>query len=375
MSTIINARSPYYIKQVADTGKTLELVELNLFIYSGVKGTDKPTTATYTLTKTPLTSTANNYVVFEISELIRDYLYTEYYDQAQDAVWVEADIDYTHTDETTGSNNTDYLAFDGFGYFEEGVNPRQTSTPMVLQSNHCINVVNGRDIRIPLFSEYEPTIQTEIPLGVWSLESDYWQESEPTWDSVGVTQQITDSDNSNDKIQYLIIDTENALNGDTITITSTVGTPQTTTITINVICEPKFEKYRAIFYNKFGALQSYWFTQKSTVTTSTKSEMYQRNTIDFTGTPTYDVYKHNKQRFNVTSSQSIQLNTPLQGECLNEPLEQMIMSEYIWLEDSNSTAPVLIKTESIKRMTGVNDKMIRYTVDFEYAYNKINIVR
>jgi hypothetical protein len=122
-------------------------------------------------------------------------------------------------------------------------------------------------------------------------------------------------------------------------------------------------------------LQSYWFSKKSTVTTSTKSENFKRNTIDFTGTPAYSIYKHNKQRFNVVADQKINVNTPLQGDCLNEPLEQMIMSEYIWLEDESSTKPVLIKTESVKRLTGVNDKMIQYSVDFDYAYSKINMVR
>jgi hypothetical protein len=51
------------------------------------------------------------------------------------------------------------------------------------------------------------------------------------------------------------------------------------------------------------------------------------------------------------------------------------MSAFIWLEDNSSVAPVNIKTESLLRLTGVNDKMIRYTLQMEYAYNKINQVR
>ena len=43
--------------------------------------------------------------------------------------------------------------------------------------------------------------------------------------------------------------------------------------------------------------------------------MYHRMTLDFSSTPTYDIYKHNKQRFNVIANQSILLNTPLQDEC------------------------------------------------------------
>jgi hypothetical protein len=382
MSTIINARSPYYIK-VDNSGAGGDIVRatIELFIWSGHRINDQPQDPVYTISKT--TKGSQLYVVYEISELLRDYLQTEYYNNAQDAVWVLVNTkSFDSADVEKQDSDAFYLAIDGFGYFDEGTNPRtstdptQTSyTPMVLQSNTCINVVNGRDIRIPVFAETEPSATTNIQGGVWNFEDDFWEASEPTWDSTGTTITITDSENSQDKIQYLIIDSQNLVTGNTIRIQSTQGNLQEVTITINVICEPKFEEYRAIFYNKFGALQSYWLTKKSTFTTAIKSEQYHRNTLDFTSTPTYDLYQHNKQRFNIEANQNIQLNTPLQDECLNEPLEQMLMSAFIWLEDNSSVAPVNIKTESLLRLTGVNDKMIRYTLQMEYAYNKINQVR
>ena len=127
MSTIINARSPYYIK-VAPTSGTLSSASMDLFIYSGTLTTDKPASATYTISKDIIGS--NNYVIFEITELIRDYLITEYGAYSIDGVWVEADITLT---KTVGSEtqNYDYLAFDGYGYFEDGVNPRTSVNPAV----------------------------------------------------------------------------------------------------------------------------------------------------------------------------------------------------------------------------------------------------
>ena len=237
MSTIINARSPYYLRFVSNDASKPQIViaSMELYIWSGDKSSP-PASATYTIEKVPLVA-GSNYVVYEVSELIRDYLETEYYNNAVDAVWVKADTTLFVTDGnvlpvSTSLPSQEYLAIDGFGYFEEGANPRTSTdptqssyTPMVLQSNACINVVNGRDIRIPVFSEAEPTITTDIPLGVWSLEEDFWEASEPTWDNVGTAQNIVDSDDSADKIQYLIIDTENAMTGDTITFTSTTGMP------------------------------------------------------------------------------------------------------------------------------------------------------
>ena len=88
MSTILNARSPYYIK-ITPAANTITSVTISLYIYAGVFTTDKPTDAQYTLTKTPISG--NNYVVFEISSLVKDYLDTEYGNFSTDGVWVEAD--------------------------------------------------------------------------------------------------------------------------------------------------------------------------------------------------------------------------------------------------------------------------------------------
>ena len=384
MSTIINARSPYYLKQTADTGKTLSSVTLELFIYSGEKGTDKPPTANYTITKTPLSTSADNYVVYEISELIRDYLYTEYYSESQDAVWVEADIDYTHTDTTTGTNDVDYLAFDGYGYFEEGAQPRTSTdptdtsyTPMVLQDCTTIFFVRGRDIRIPVFSEPEPTVTTDIEYGVWNLETDYWEESLPEWQSSASPLYVDDSDNSEQKIQYIIISTDQAVDGEQITVTSRTGPSQTVVLTIKEICEPKFETYRGVFYNKYGVLQSLWLTKKSIISTNVTSENYKANIIDDTGSSvTYSTSKHSKRKFEVKATQSIRLNTPFLEGCMNEHIEQLLMSEQAWLEnENNDTYPVFLNTSSLTRKTSVNDKLIQYTLEFEYAYDKIQNVR
>jgi hypothetical protein len=110
MSTIINARSPYYIKVEPASG-TLSSASMQLFIYSGTFTTDKPGSPQYTISKDIIGS--NNYVIYEITELIRDYLNTEYASFATDGVWVEADITLTKT-VGTETQLLDYLSFDGY---------------------------------------------------------------------------------------------------------------------------------------------------------------------------------------------------------------------------------------------------------------------
>lgn len=386
MSTIINSRSPYFIKYTAPTGYLLS-VEVELTIWDGIK-TSPPSTINYSIGKTPIEpAVVGNYVVFEISELVRDYIYTEYYTEAVDAVWVKVDytINYFNNGVVTSTGSDTYLAIDGFGYFEEGANPRESTnpsvssfTPMVLQSNLCVQFVKGRDIRIPIFSEAEPTITTTATsANQWDVVAEFWEQVQSNWDDTGTTQNVVDSNDSADKIQYIIISSNNLVTGNTITVTSTTGNAQTQVITLEEICEPRYDTLRGIFYNKFGALQTMWLTKKSTIKTSIKSEEFKRNTIDFSGTPAYSLYKHNKKRFNVKANQSIVTNTTLLDECLNEPIEQLLMSEQVWIEDSNSnTQPVNLTTQNLTRKTGVNNKaMIQYTLNFDYAFDKINSVR
>ena len=87
--TKINARSPFYIK-VEKTSMTS--VELKLYIYTGTftaNASVSSGTLRYTITKTPLSG--KDYVVYEVSELIRDYLDIEFDGSyTSQVVWVNA---------------------------------------------------------------------------------------------------------------------------------------------------------------------------------------------------------------------------------------------------------------------------------------------
>ena len=133
METKINVRSPFYYK-VSPSSGDIDTVTLDLFIYTGTKITDKGT-AKYSITKSRLGDI--NSVTFELAELIRDYLDIEFdgeYDSQ--TVWVRMEYDLTIIGGGSESGTDDYIAFDGYGYFEEGINPELSRT--YLQSNNTI---------------------------------------------------------------------------------------------------------------------------------------------------------------------------------------------------------------------------------------------
>ena len=453
MSTIINARSPYYIKVEPASG-TLSSASMELFIYSGTFTTDKPGTAQYTISKDIIGT--NNYVIYEITELIRDYLNTEYASFATDGVWVEADITLT---KTSGSEtqNLDYLSFDGYGYFEDGVNPRtlidpvntlvdstttgtttayklidstqtfltsvaigdtvyndtdttETTisaidsdtqltlkndimttgedyrivgtpnyTPQYLQSNTKIYFKPGTDIVFPVFAEVEPLIEFTSGGGAdvyWEQVEDFWNLYDVSWGNILSDIQVNDSTDSTKKIVYIrVTPTDTLITGDTITITSSVGTSQVTTLTLEAVCEPKYQELQVIFYNKFGALQIMPFYKKSIDSINTNSDSYKRNLMEFATDPTYNTEKHQIRQFHVTGKESITMNTGFIQESFNEVIKQMMLSEQVWVDNGTEVLPITLNTKSLQFKKSVNDKLINYTVDFEYAFNKINDIR
>lgn len=388
MSNIANVRSPLFINPALGSG-TWVRAEYEVRIWTGTSISDKPASPTYTMTKYN-TSGDKNFPL-EISELVRDYIYTDYYTEAVDAVWVRVDGDIYRDTDPDGSPSAGYgktwLAFDGYGYFEEGINPRETPspsadsyTPQLLQDNTTVYFIKGQDIKIPIFAESLATITytTGGASSYWEAVDDFWDTYDVSWATTATTIVISDDGNSNQKIQYVnITGTENLSDGDTITITNNVYT-DTTIITLREICEPKFTPYRVIFYNKYGALQDIWFDKKSIQTLNVTSNNYQRSIIEFSSsvpTSSYSIYKHSKRRFNVEGTESITLNTGFITEDLNDPLKQLLLSESIWIDNGSNVYPVNVASSSIQEKTSVNDKLIQYTIEFTYAFDKIQNIR
>ena len=77
MSTIINTRSPYYIKIQIPSITPLGKTTARLRVWNGDLINDRPVAPQYTITKNPIG--LNEYTIYEISELVRDFITAEYY--------------------------------------------------------------------------------------------------------------------------------------------------------------------------------------------------------------------------------------------------------------------------------------------------------
>ena len=327
----------------------LERIDLDIYIYTGTKGTHADTDLKYTLSKDRLSSQDN--IVLEISQLVRDYIDVTFNDDyTSTTVWVTIIENYIDSDtgqvyDSNGTQTTHYLAFDGFGYFEDEINPALSDNLLMTTSN--IYFPEGTAGKIPIFAE---------GVGKVSIDS--------------TDTQITDSGNSNQKIQYITIPADSS----TIKVYDTDDTTLLKTVTVHNICEPKFTDYKVTFVNKYGAYQDMYFFKRTVETFNVTDEVYKRNNIT-ASTVSYATNSGQRQRYNVQGQTSIQMNTGFISESAVSTIEELFLSEDVWIRYDGKTLPIIPKSKSFTQKSSLNDKLINYTVQFDFAFNKINNVR
>lgn len=394
MAQIINTRSPFYIK-VSDSA--LATATLQLYIYEGAKDTT-PDAADlkYTITKSELEN--NNQVVFEISELIRDYIDVKY-DGEYDSycVWANAVISAEESDGTAISSPTvfpsnytnQFVAVDGYGYFEEGVNPEPSRS--LFQSNLIIYRPNDGNINVPVFAEDTNSVA-------------YYNNG-----TLVRSEAISDNDNTNQKIQYIstsgtsdsatyqerVLEDGGTLESskcltdflslldigevDEIVVSydTSVGT-SAHVIKVRTLDCSIYDPIRVTFVNKYGALQDLWFDKKSMNSINIESNDYKASVMDFSSNPTYDTTAHQNRVLDLVGTESITMNTGYIDEEYNEVFRQLMLSEQVWmtrLTDTEEILPLRPKTQSLQFKTRTNDKLVNYTVEFDFAFDKINTIR
>ena len=375
----INIRSPFYYKNVP-TG-TLVSTELQLDIYTGEEGGDNAGQYQYTITKKPLSG--KNYVVFEISELVRDYLDIEF-DGGYDSqvVWVDGIV--THT--TTGADEEtsfDYIAFDGYGYHEEGINPELSQG--YLQSNNVIYRLDDHNVRVPIDKSVADSAVFLLNGEIVRSESftegadstsnyiEYFNVGNSDADTF--TQRVLSDGGTIEQTRCLIefLGYRDVGKVDEVRITSGDETKFVKIITEDCT---KYTPYKVVFVNKFGALQDLYFSKKSIKSINTKGDTYKSNLLNF-DTLTYDTSRHQYSSYNKMGRESIVLNTGFLSEEYNEVMKQLMMSEKVWMiaSDDDTVYPVVVKSQDLVYKTGVNDKLTQYTMEFEFASDKINNIR
>jgi hypothetical protein len=371
----INVRSPYFIyDNSVDGSNALSFLRVRIRIYEGNYSTSM-LLFQYEINSTPIDGKAT----VEVSELVRDYIENNFDgDYTNSAKWVNLEV-YRVYD---GGSSSTYLqtlaAFDGYGYFEDGSNPQNYQT--VLQSNKTIYKYSDEPLRLPVH------ITT-------STEFTFLQDGTSIYNTT-----LGTSSNSSNIIRYVSSETagihswQDRVEGNGGTIESLdcvkyhlgdVDLYGVDTIYVNDgntvevykvenIEECKYNPYKVTFVNKFGALQDLWFFKRSNLSLQTKEESYKANIVN---NGTYSINSRQKTVFNKTGVEKLQLNTGFYPESYNEIFRQLTLSEEVWMNYNGDTLPITVMSSNLNYKTSLNDKLINYTIDVEFANNKINNIR
>ena len=143
---------------------------------------------------------------------------------------------------------------------------------------------------------------------------------------------------------------------------------QTLTITENILCEIKYTPVKVSFINKFGVIQDLVFFKKREDSFNTTEQDFKANILR---NGTYLPHTGQKQIINKQASAQVKLNTGFYPEDFNEVFKQLQYSINYWIDDE----PAILTGSNFSFKTSVNDKLINYSFDFEYANPDINDIR
>lgn len=343
MATKINIRSPFYYK-LSDAN--LASANISVKIGTGLVGS---AVERYELSKTELGN--NNYVIFELSELIRDYITTEFSGSYNnEPVWVRIDyIIYNAADGVVSSGQNDYLAFSGYTEYSDGINSQGSRNKLF--SNNKIFIPDGQTLVVPVFSE---------------------DVADVTFQGATTTVVTTTSTSDTDsKIAYASVNLASVGNVSNVlieTITGDINVP------VEVIDCSKYDPLKVTFYNKHGALQDLFFFAKNIESVSRTAETY-KSSVYNAGTNSYSTTQHQYTNLNVTGREAIVLNTGYVSQDYNEPIKELMMSEKVWLTQGSTVYPIQVQTSSVEFKNRLNDSLVAYTIEAQYAFDAVQNVR
>lgn len=366
---VVRVRSPFII-EVNEAGSIGSKIELYIYPASG----PFPASPTYTLSKpNPTTTQLSTY--YNVSNFVREYIdnikpnnvnnplaATESFNE-----WALFKVKRYKLVGTTYTllSDIDYIGVNGFTNYSDGIqNP--TNTKILLLANPNINNYYFNGSYSDLRMEYLNFLYDKLATDVLTIK---WERIDGTIYTFtqNIAPGVAVSDNLKVPVTTVIFD-GNFVNGCKVTITLT---PVSGSPTINIfytypICEPKYTPVRCSFINRYGGWKDIIFFKAQTNSINVKSEDYKLMPKEVN----YNVFRGQSKSFNFNGSQKVTLNTGWVEENYSELITDLLLSETVLLDQK----PVIVKTQSSELKTKLKNRLINYTMEFEYNFNLINDV-
>ena len=337
--TPLYARSPFFVEESGTAGQ-----DVAVYLYAHQDPNLQPVIATHSMSKTIPTGLTK--ASFDISPYLREYLtFDSFTEVTADTVGNTAEYVRvavkTYLDAVL-QNTYYYIAFDGFGYFEDDYNPTSNTGKMtegtyyVREGGSCGSVF-------------------------------YYDDQTVTWEAkwTGLTTAGTTTITlANEYGHVPYIHPNYVGEGNKLEIIRNAVT--VSTYYFREECEAKYTPVVCDFINKFGAWQQLIFFKRSRTKYDMKNEEYKM----FPSDVNYSVTSNISQTFNTNLQESITVNSGFVNEDYQEVMTQLLLSQKILLD----SRPVTLTTKSIDMKDTIYDKVMNYEITFNYANHKLNYI-
>ena len=126
---------------------------------------------------------------------------------------------------------------------------------------------------------------------------------------------------------------------------------------------------RIAYKNRYGQFDFFNFYKRHNTQFNTDQRLYQPQLGTWnSSTLSYNQFQTRQQRYIVDATEVLECNTDYIEEGYNDLFKQLMVSDEIyWLYDqpNNLVKPLTIQTNSLLFKTGVNNKLIQYTITFD----------
>ena len=346
---IVLSRSPYFFK--ATPTVLYDSMRADIYIYRGNKLTDKPAVPTFQASKFVIQA-GQPIISIDIHKLVNDFVQNEFTQNVSlgvqttnqlDSVWVFIDAGIYLDSVLLYSINQTLIALDGFGYHQELANPALNKKVLSTINNHI--AYNNSKYPLYFLSNRVTSITVNGVSVPFTLDADF---NNQYIGYVDVMQYAGSSTNFNAVFGY---------GSETITHNITVKT------------ECRNELVNCIFKNKYGFWQKIPFNKLSKLNLDIDSSDYNPFISDF---GSYNLNQHTKRSYLTNGNEKIVVNTDFLPEEYNLLFKELMLSEQIYLEQGATILPVNLNKKSFAYKTKLNDKLIQYSMDFEYSFKTIN---
>jgi hypothetical protein len=364
MSNIF-ARSPFFVSL---SGTANQDTTVELFIWNGTGSA--PTDPQYTLSK-PIPSSVSTVVDYNISPYICEYFNFKTF---------QTNVNY-NTAATTNVNQwcnvktktyiagvlqatTTYRAFYGYSLFTEGYN----------EDLGTVHLDEGT-----YYYYYDPngTISTTDRINAGSIQviSGTVNYTKYKWTNLDTAASLTtnfvsDSVRKCPRINPLYYGSrvKTEILDDTNTVLKTFY--------FYPVEECKYDVITIDFVNRYGSFERTFMFKAS------QEGFDVRNTEinTYPSAVAYDTSVGTKQTFNTNYNEYITCNTGWVDEAYISTLKQLMTSERILAYVKNDAGtyvqiPVKVRSKSMQKQKHINEKLINYKLEFDYAFDSLNIVQ